>query len=318
MTNIIVTGSAGFIGSNLCEYLLKKNYSVTGIDNYLTGQKRNTNFLLSLSQNFTFHELDVSNPWPHVELFSPHTHYIFHLASPASVKSFQRLPLQTLKSNSIGLMNALTLADSLNARLIFASTSEIYGSSTISPQNEAYWGNVNPYGERSSYDESKRFGESLIYSWNKINRTKHGIIRIFNTYGPRMHPEDDRAPNAFITHALKNETLYVYGDGKQTRSFCYIDDLIEGIMNYAKSDICYPINLGNDIETPIIELAQIILNLTKSTADIVFKDLPSDDPPKRCPDLSLAKKNISYKPKTSLEEGLKKTVTWLNHINDMK
>jgi nucleoside-diphosphate-sugar epimerase len=307
MKTILITGSAGFIGTHLSDHYLKLGYKVVGLDNYLTGSAENTSYLLSAHpQNFSFIKHDVTMEWPHLNL--KNLKYIFHLASPASVKSYQKFPIETLQVNSIGLQKALAYADQKKARLIFTSTSEIYGSPLQNPQKEGHWGQVNSFGERSCYDEAKRFGEALIYTHNRVNSTQHGLVRIFNTYGSRMHPADDRVINSFILQAKNNKNITVAGNGKQTRSFCYISDLIEGLTAYADSSINFPINLGNSREISVLELAYLILKLTASSSVIEFKELPSDDPPQRSPDLTLAKKHLNYAPKISLEEGLKKLI----------
>jgi nucleoside-diphosphate-sugar epimerase len=309
MSAIVITGAAGFIGSHLADYYLKKNQSVIGMDNFITSSEKNIEYLEKTYGNkFHFFEHDASTPWPYLSAELSHPKYIFHLASPASVKSYQKFPLETLRVNSIGLIHAIHFADSHKARLIFSSTSEIYGSPLTSPQKESDWGHVNSYGERSCYDEAKRFGEALIYSSNKINETTHGIVRIFNTYGPQMNPEDDRVLNSFIAQAMNGEDLVVFGDGHQTRSFCYIDDLVIGLADYAESDLNFPVNLGNSSEISINELAQKIIALTNSKSKIVYSELPQDDPPQRCPDLTLAKKHLSYLPQISLEDGIKKLI----------
>lgn len=312
--SILITGSAGFIGTHLAEYYLKQGYHVTGLDNYITGSKQNTAFLSEKYNNqFQFIEHDVSQPWP--PIIAEDTKFIFHLASPASVKSFQRHPLETMWTNSIGLQNAINFSktnkQSNKSRVIFSSTSEIYGSPLTSPQKETDWGHANSFGERSCYDESKRFGESLIYSTNKIHSTQHGLVRIFNTYGPKMNITDDRVPNNFILNALNNKDLVVYGDGLQTRSFCYIDDLIMGLSRYADSDLSIPVNLGNAYEIRVLELARLIIKITNSKSKIVFNELPKDDPLQRRPDLALAKKYLNYSPSVSLEEGLHKMIDWI-------
>lgn len=310
MKSVLITGAAGFIGSHLCEHYLKQGYQVVGLDNFLTGSPQNIEQLKQkYNSDFFFIELDVSKPWPYIEGFHiPNLKYVFHFASPASVKNYQKYALETMWVNSIGLSNAIQFADEHKARVIFASTSEIYGTPLSSPQKESHWGNVNSFGARSCYDEAKRFGEALVYSSNKTNHTLHGIVRIFNTYGPRMNPEDDRVVNSFINLALESKNLVVFGDGQQTRSFCYIDDLINGISQYAASEISQPVNLGHDSEITILELAQLIISLTGSQSQVVLSELPEDDPPQRKPDLSLARTQLNYSPVVSLSEGLKKFI----------
>ena len=311
---VLITGSAGLIGTHLAEHYLKQDYQVIGLDNYITGSTINTNYLAEkYPDQFQFIEHDVSRSWPTIN--AEDVKFIFHLASPASVKSFQKYPLETMWSNSTGLQNALDFSNNntqkKKPRVIFASTSEIYGSPLSSPQKETDWGHANSFGERSCYDESKRFGESLIYSTNKIYSTQHGLVRIFNTYGPRMNILDDRVPNTFILNALNNKDLEVYGDGQQTRSFCYIDDLINGLVRYADSNLAEPINLGNDTEIKVLDLAHKIIKMIDSKSKIVSKKLPQDDPPQRRPDLTLAKKYLNYSPNVSLDEGLSKMTNWL-------
>lgn len=311
---VLITGSAGLIGTHLAEHYLKQDYQVIGLDNYITGSTINTNYLAEkYPDQFQFIEHDVSRSWPTIN--AEDVKFIFHLASPASVKSFQKYPLETMWSNSTGLQNALDFSNNntqkKKPRVIFASTSEIYGSPLSSPQKETDWGHANSFGERSCYDESNRFGESLIYSTNKIYSTQHWLVRIFNTYGPRMNILDDRVPNTFILNALNNKDLEVYGDGQQTRSFCYIDDLINGLVRYADSNLAEPINLGNDTEIKVLDLAHKIIKMIDSKSKIVSKKLPQDDPPQRRPDLTLAKKYLNYSPNVSLDEGLSKMTNWL-------
>lgn len=306
---ILITGSAGFIGTHLAEHYLKQGHFVTGLDNYISGSKVNTEYLKNLYPNFRFIQCDVSLPWPDLDF--KNLRYLFHFASPASVKIYQKYPVETMRANSIGLQNSLDLANKFGARLIFSSTSEVYGSPLNSPQKECDWGRVNSFGPRSCYDESKRFGEALIYSVNNLYNTKHGVLRIFNTYGPRMNPKDDRVPNSFIHNAIKGLDLNVYGNGLQTRSFCYIDDLINGIVKYTSSSFCEPINLGNDQEIQISNLAQVAVKLTQTKSKIIFRDLPQDDPPQRRPDLTLARKHLGYEPQINLETGLKKMIDWV-------
>lgn len=311
VNSILITGSAGFIGTHLAEYYLQRGFKVIGLDNYITGSKENTTYLSEKYKKLFFFILhDISEDWTAItDQLSEHSSmetlkYVFHLASPASVKSFQKYPLETMWANSIGLQNAIKFADSYGGRLIFSSTSEIYGSPLISPQKESDWGHANSFGERGCYDESKRFGESLIYSTNKIKFTQHGLVRIFNTYGPKMNVNDDRVPNTFIINALTNKDLVVYGDGRQTRSFCYIDDLITGLAQYADSNFTSPVNLGNDSEISVLELAHLVIKITNSKSKIIFKELPKDDPPQRKPDLTIARKFLNYSPQTNLETGL--------------
>jgi nucleoside-diphosphate-sugar epimerase len=309
--SIVVTGAAGFLGSHLCEHYLKNGYTVHGLDNFYTGLRSNIDLLRSKYPAFHFIEKDVTGDWNGLPAISD-LKYVFHFASPASPPHYQKLALETLWVNTIGLNNAIQFADKQKARVVFASTSEVYGDPEFSPQPETYWGNVNSFGERSCYDEAKRFGEALIFSHNKKLGTQHGLVRIFNTYGPRMNPNDGRVVINFILQALKNEDLTVYGDGKQTRSFCYVDDLINGISKYAASSLTFPVNLGNDTEFTMLELADVVLKQVPSKSKLTFKDLPSDDPKKRRPDLTLAKKNLSgWKPEVPLATGVKLMAEWL-------
>lgn len=307
---VLVTGSAGFIGFHLCQAYLEQGFTVIGVDNYLTGSKDNTLLLKEkFSDRFIFFDHDICKPWSFLGVIHKYSvQYVFHLASAAAVNQYQQHALETMWANSTGLGFALQAADNLKAKLIFSSTSEIYGSASISPQNENYWGSVNSFGDRSCYDESKRFGESLIYTWNKKNNTRHGLVRIFNTYGPRMNSLDGRVVIQLLRQALTNEDLTIYGDGKQTRSFCYIDDLVRGLINYAESNLSQPINLGRQEEVEINQLAKLILEITKSKSKIKYLSLPSDDPPQRIPDLSLAKSLLNYESKISLQDGIQKLI----------
>lgn len=321
MSGVLITGSAGFIGTHLAEHYLKQGLNVIGLDNYLTGSLANTDYLnTEYRSQYSFTEHDVSEAWPSLlnDKNSEKIKYVFHLASPASVKNYQKFPLETLKVNSLGLQNAINFADKHKARLIFASTSEIYGSPLTSPQNENDWGLVNSFGERSCYDEAKRFGEALIYSNNKINQTHHGLVRIFNTYGPRMHENDDRVPMTFVKNALKNKDLIVFGNGLQTRSFCYIEDLIRGLVAYADSTLSTPVNLGSDYEVSVLHLAEKVLKITGTKSKIIFAELPSDDPPQRKPDLQLAKQELNYQPTIGLTEGINKLAEWLKATHSLK
>lgn len=309
MKSVLITGAAGFIGSNLCEFYLKKNVRVIGFDNFSTGSHENVSYLQKkYSANFKFIEIDVCNAWPN---FDEEFDYIYHLASPASVKQYSKLSLETMWANSIGLKNALQFADNKKAQVIFTSTSEIYGSPLLSPQPETYWGNTNSFGERSCYNESKRFGESLIFSSNKKNKTTHKIARIFNAYGPGMNLNDDRVVITFFKQALKNLDITIYGNGSQTRSFCYIDDIVTGLDLLARSTITSPVNIGNDLEISIFELAVLIQLSTKSQSRIMLMDLPVDDPPQRCPDLTKARNELNWSPTTNLNDGLNQFSHWL-------
>lgn len=316
MKTVLVTGCAGFIGSHLCEHFLKSGYAVIGMDNFATGMKSNIEHLKTFSQ-FSFFQFDVSHPWMEVSKHLStealnNLQYVFHFASPASPPLYQAMALETLRVNSIGLENALQFATQHKARVIFASTSEVYGDPKVHPQPESYWGYVNSFGERSCYDEAKRFGEALLFSFNKKMQTKHGLVRIFNTYGPRMNPHDGRVVINFVKQALLNEPLTVYGEGKQTRSFCYVDDLVEGIVKYAESDLCEPVNLGNPGEFTILELAELVKkNFGQGQSEIRFLPMPSDDPLQRKPDIQKAKSFLDWQPQISLADGLLKTYDWL-------
>lgn len=316
MKSVLITGCAGFIGSHLSEHFLNAGYAVVGIDNFATGLKSNVEHLKTFPQ-FSFFAADVCQPWD--EIMS-HTNlkildqlqYVFHFASPASPPLYQALALETLKVNSIGLENALKFATQYKARVVFASTSEVYGDPKVHPQPESYWGYVNSYGERSCYDEAKRFGEALIFSFNKKMNTQHGLVRIFNTYGPRMNPHDGRVVINFVKQAILNEPLTVYGQGKQTRSFCYVDDLVAGIVKYAESTLTEPVNLGNPREFTILELAETVKKLFgRGQSEIRFMPMPSDDPLQRKPDIQKAMSLLKWQPEIKLEDGLLKTHAWL-------
>tara|TARA_B100001248_G_scaffold44957_1_gene28637 strand:+ start:633 stop:1610 length:978 start_codon:yes stop_codon:yes gene_type:complete len=311
---ILVTGGAGFLGSHLCESLLIKGHSVICVDNLLTGQKSNIDHLI-IKDRFKFLKHDIINPL-HLEIDE-----IYNLACPASPVHYQDDPVQTIKTTVHGAINMLELAKRTRAKIFQASTSEIYGDPEIHPQPETYWGRVNPIGIRSCYDEGKRCAETLFFDYNRQYKTPIKVARIFNTYGPRMHPEDGRVVSNFIMQALGNKQITIYGDGKQTRSFCFVDDLINGMqlfMNY-KDAFKGPVNLGNPSEFTILELAKKIINLTKSTSKIVFKQLPEDDPRQRKPDITLAKKNLGWEPEIQLETGLDLTIKYfLNNYKGIK
>jgi len=307
----LVTGAAGFLGFHLCKKLYEKGFKVVGIDDICTGLRSNADALKNYGTSFI--EADASSSWDSwSKNYTQDFEYVFHFASPASPPVYQQMPLKTLAVNSLGLYRALDFATEHKARLVFASTSEVYGSPEISPQPESYWGNVNSYGPRSCYDEAKRFGEALIYSYNQEKKTKHGLVRIFNTYGPHMNPNDGRVIINFLMQLKNKEPLTIHGEGKQTRSFCYVDDLINGILAYAeKSDLTQPVNLGNENEFTILELAQTVQKLSKDALPITHIARPVDDPPKRKPDISTAKKLLGWTPKIQLEEGLKKVLETL-------
>lgn len=302
---VLITGAAGFIGSHLCEYFLNKGYSVIGMDNLLTGSIDNikNNFR---EKNFEFHHHDVSK----FTYVPGNLDLILHFASPASPIDYIKMPIQTLKVGSLGVHNLLGLAKEKKAKILIASTSEVYGDPLEHPQKEEYWGNVNPTGPRGVYDEAKRFQESITMAYHTYHNLDIRIVRIFNTYGPRMRLNDGRVIPNFIYQALKNEPITVYGDGNQTRSFCYIDDLVDGIYKLIYSDYIYPINLGNPKETTILEFAHEIVSLIKSKSEISFKELPVNDPKKRKPDISLAKRVLKWEPKIERKIGLLKTVDY--------
>lgn len=303
MKRAMVTGGAGFIGSHLCDRLVQEGFSVTCMDNLVTGKAKNVKHLLD-SKGFEFIEHDVTN---HITVEGK-LDYVLHLASLASPFDYSAYPIKTLKVGTLGTHNALGLAKAKGARFLFASTSEVYGDPEVNPQPETYWGNVNPVGPRSCYDESKRCGEALTMAYNQKHKVDTGIMRIFNTYGPRMRADDGRAVPAFITQALRGMPITIFGDGKQTRSFCYISDLIEGIMKLMRTDHHMPVNLGNPAERTILQLARTIQGLTGSHSKIAFRELPLDDPKRRCPDISLAKRVLRWEPKMGLEEGLMHTI----------
>ncbi len=301
---ILVTGGAGFLGSHLCDRLLKDGHEVICLDNFFTGSKANIAHLLG-RPDFELVRHDVIDP------FKFEVDQIYNLACPASPPHYQYNPIKTTKTSVMGAINCLGLAKRVKARVFQASTSEVYGDPTVHPQPESYWGNVNPIGRRSCYDEGKRVAETLFFDYHRENKVDIRIVRIFNTYGPRMHPNDGRVVSNFIVQALKGEDLTVYGDGQQTRSFCYVDDLIEGFVRLMNQDATVgPVNIGNPGEFTMLELAQQVLKLTKSRSKIVHRPLPADDPKQRRPDITLAKKHLRWEPKIPLTEGLKKTIAY--------
>ncbi len=301
---VLITGGAGFIGSNLADYFLDRGHSVICIDNLITGSIANIAHLTN--RDFKFINLDVTN-YIYIE---EDIDYILHFASPASPIDYLELPIQTLKVGSLGTHKALGLAKAKDSTFLLASTSEIYGDPLTHPQTEDYWGNVNPVGPRGVYDEAKRFAEALTMAYQRYHSVDAKIARIFNTYGPRMRIKDGRAIPAFISQALKDEDITVYGDGNQTRSFCFIDDLVQGIYSLLMSGEKQPVNLGNPHEMTIMQLAEKIKDLTNSKSKIVYKALPEDDPKVRQPDISKAKKALNWSPQVELEDGLKKTIEY--------
>ncbi|MBF2707569.1 UDP-glucuronic acid decarboxylase family protein [Flavobacterium soyangense] len=306
---ILVTGGAGFVGSHLCERLLKEGNEVYCLDNFFTGQKQNILHLLD-NPYFELIRHDVTAPY-FIEADE-----IYNLACPASPIHYQHNPIKTIKTSVMGAINMLGLAKRINAKILQASTSEVYGDPHIHPQPESYWGNVNPIGERSCYDEGKRCAETLFMDYHKQNNVKIKIIRIFNTYGPKMHPDDGRVVSNFIVQALKNQDITVYGKGQQTRSFQYVDDLVEGMIRMMASPDQFtgPVNMGNPNEFTILELAEKVIELTGSNSKIIYKPLPSDDPMMRQPDISQAKKELKWSPKIELDEGLIKTIEFFKSV----
>ncbi|MDO8582975.1 MAG: SDR family oxidoreductase [bacterium] len=320
MQTVLVAGGAGFIGSHLCKSLLDDNYKVICVDNFITSDRKNIEGLLS-NPNFQFIEQDIA-----LDLSSFISHlssldYIFHLASPASPnkkspRSYINFPIETLLANSMGSYNLLELSRKFNSKFLYASSSEIYGDPEISPQGENYFGNVNPNGIRSVYDEGKRFGEAITFGYVRKYNLDARIVRIFNTYGPVMQPDDGRVVSNFINQAIKNERITVYGKGTQTRSFCYVDDMVSGIKSaiFSSNTKGEVFNLGNPDERSILDIAKLIKNMTDSKSEIVFEDLPEDDPKVRKPDISHAKEVLGWEPKTGTEEGLRKTIDYFKSI----
>ncbi len=302
---IVVTGGAGFIGSHICDYLLEKGHSVVCLDNLLTGTMDNIAHLLD-NNKFTYVEHNVT------EYISVEggVDAVLHMASPASPVDYLKLPIPTLKVGSIGTLNALGLAKDKKSRFLLTSTSEVYGDPQVHPQPEDYWGHVNPVGPRGVYDEAKRFAEALTMAYHRAHKVNTRIARIFNTYGPRMRLNDGRALPAFISQALRDEDLTVFGDGRQTRSFCYISDMVEGLYKLLMSDEHDPVNIGNPSEITVLQLAQEIIELTSTRGKTVFKPLPQDDPKVRRPDISKAKSVLNWEPKVERQEGLKKTIEY--------
>ena len=304
--NIVITGGSGFVGSYLCEKLINDGHKIIVIDNLLTGSTENISDLLD-NENFSFIEQDVQD---HIEI-EDKVDYVLHFASAASPKAYTEHPVNTLKAGSVGTINTLGLAKKHSAEYLLASTSEVYGDPLISPQNEEYWGNVNPNGERSMYDEAKRFAEAAVATYSRSYGLKTKIVRIFNTYGPRMQLNDGRVVTNFIVQALRNENITIYGDGTQTRSFSYVEDTVAGIISLMNSTEYDVFNIGNPNEMTVGKLAEKIIELTDSTSEIKYLELPNDDPKQRKPDITKAKTKLNWEPKVNLDEGLAKTITWV-------
>jgi UDP-glucuronate decarboxylase len=305
---VLITGGAGFIGSHLCERLLREGHDVLCLDNFFTGSKANINHLLD-DHRFELIRHDVTQP------ILLETDRIFNLACPASPIHYQYNPVKTIKTSVLGAIHMLGLAKRVKARILQASTSEVYGDPLVHPQPEEYWGNVNPIGIRSCYDEGKRVAETLMMDYHRQNGVDIRIVRIFNTYGPRMALNDGRVVSNFIVQALRGEDITVYGDGSQTRSFCYVDDLIEGMLRLMECEgVTGPVNIGNPAETSILEFATRIINLTGSPSRVVFKPLPSDDPKQRQPDISLAREKLGWEPEADIDTGLKKTIDYFSRL----
>ncbi|PPL01279.1 UDP-glucuronic acid decarboxylase family protein [Parapedobacter indicus] len=310
---ILITGAAGFLGSHLCDRFIKEDYHVIGMDNLITGDLRNIEHLFKL-ENFEFYKHDVST-FVHVP---GQLDYILHFASPASPIDYLKIPIQTLKVGSLGTHHLLGLARAKGARILVASTSEVYGDPTVSPQPEEYWGNVNPVGPRGVYDEAKRFQEAITMAYHTFHGLETRIVRIFNTYGPRMRLNDGRVLPAFIGQALRGEDLTVFGDGSQTRSFCYVDDQVEGIYRLLLSDYPYPVNIGNPDEITIKQFGEEIIKLTGTTQKLVYKELPVDDPKQRRPDISKAQELLGWEPKIGRAEGLRITYEYFRSLPDQE
>ena len=310
MARVVVLGGAGFLGSHLCDALLRRGDEVVAVDNFCTGSKDNVKHLAS-TKSFSLIDADICDGIP----VAGKVDLIFNFASPASPKQYLKMPLETLRVGSVGTEYAIKLALQNSARLIMASTSEVYGDPLENPQSETYFGNVNPFGLRSCYDEAKRFSEALLMAHHRTSKLNLGIVRIFNTYGPRLDPDDGRVVSTIIMQAIVNHDVTIHGDGSQTRSFCYVDDLIRGIIALADSSEVGPINLGNNIEITVSKLAEMVLKLCGSKSKVVFTQAMEDDPQQRCPDLAQAKDKLGWEPQVPVEDGLKKTIEWFkqNH-----
>lgn len=310
MKRVLITGAAGFLGSHLCDRFIKDGYHVIAMDNLITGRLKNIEHLFHL-EKFEFYNHDVSK-FIHVP---GELDYILHFASPASPIDYLKIPIQTLKVGSLGIHNCLGLAKAKGARLIIASTSEVYGDPTVHPQTEDYWGNVNPVGPRGVYDEAKRFQEAMTMAYHNFHGLETRIVRIFNTYGPRMRLNDGRVLPAFIGQALRGEDLTIFGDGSQTRSFCYVDDLVEGIVRLLMSDYPYPVNIGNPSEITIAQFAEEIIALTGTSQKVIYRDLPVDDPKQRQPDITKARQLLQWEPMIDRSEGLKRTYAYFQGLS---
>jgi len=306
---IVITGAAGFLGSHLCDKFIGLGYEVIGVDNFLTGNVKNIEHLFGLKE-FTFLNHDVTR-FVHIP---GAVDYILHFASPASPIDYLKMPIQTLKVGSLGTHNLLGVAKDKGARMLIASTSEVYGDPLIHPQHEEYWGNVNPIGPRGVYDEAKRFQEAITMAYHTYHKVETRIVRIFNTYGPRMRADDGRALPTFFSQGMRGEDITVFGDGSQTRSFCYVSDLIEGIYRLLLSDYALPVNIGNPIEITIKQAAEEVIKLTGTDSKIIYKDLPKDDPKIRQPDISTAKKLLDWTPKIDRKEGLRLTYDYFKEV----
>lgn len=307
---VLITGAAGFLGSHLCDYFINNGCEVIAMDNLITGQMKNIEHLMKLPQ-FEFYHHDVSK-YVHIP---GHLDYILHFASPASPIDYLKIPIQTLKVGSLGTHNLLGLAKAKNARILVASTSEVYGDPLVHPQTESYWGNVNPIGPRGVYDEAKRFQEAITMAYHRFHQVETRIVRIFNTYGPRMRLNDGRVLPAFIGQSLRGEPMTIFGDGSQTRSFCYVSDLVEGIYRLLMSDYAYPVNIGNPDEITIKQFAEEIKNLFDGISEIVYKELPQDDPMQRQPNIDKAKEILNWTPKVNRAEGLKITLDYFKSLS---
>lgn len=302
---VLITGAAGFLGSHLCDRFIHEGYEVIGMDNLLTGNMRNIEHLFPL-KGFAFYHHDITR-FVHVP---GKIDYILHFASPASPIDYLKMPIQTLKVGALGTHNLLGLAKSKGARILVASTSEVYGDPLVHPQTEEYWGNVNPIGPRGVYDEAKRFMESITMAYHNFHGVETRIVRIFNTYGPRMRLDDGRALPSFMSQALHNEPITVFGDGSQTRSFCYVDDLVDGIYRLLLSDYHLPVNIGNPVEITLQQFAEEVRDLTGASSEIVYRPLPQDDPKQRQPDITKARELLGWEPKIDRNEGLKRTLEY--------